>query len=255
MGHWSPRCPVKGLRCLKCHRRHNTSLHSSKEEMRGKLLEVNRKSLNPPLRSETVGGEKETASSPPRTQFSSCIQCNNSKLIVLGTAVVPVFDREGKVNSIRILVDSGSMVSVISEEAAKRLKLPRFPYHGLLLGLSKTHIKGPKTWVQCTVSPLQSPNNILMTQAVVLPRIAGPLPSVTLPSEVRDELSDLLLANPAFDQPTSMDMLLGMDLFPLILTGERRSLPRSNLIALKYIFGWIVLGSCSNAAVPYSISN
>ncbi|KAG8233697.1 hypothetical protein J437_LFUL013349 [Ladona fulva] len=202
-GHWAPRCQQKALCCTICKRYHNTSLHSERNSW-----QRNRSSVQP-------------SSSPGQTpgSLSSCVNSHSTYLTVLGTALVHVCNGNGSIVPLPIMVDSGSQVSAISSAAVTRLNLPVSPYHGSLFGLSQTPLRRPEGCVLLSLSPLHNSSPVLNTKAVVLPHLTSKLPPVPLPSFIRSSVSHLYMADPGFDKPDSVALILGVDLFPKIFLG------------------------------------
>ncbi|XP_063236126.1 uncharacterized protein LOC134538623 [Bacillus rossius redtenbacheri] len=56
---------------------------------------------------------------------------------------------------------------------------------------------------------------------------------------VRKAVSSLKLADPSFDTPGPIDLLIGADVFPLLVTGGSMEGPP---VALDSVFGWILMG-------------
>ncbi|KAG8232263.1 hypothetical protein J437_LFUL011750 [Ladona fulva] len=158
------------------------------------------------------------------TALSSCVNSHSTYLTVLGTAFVHVRNGNGSIVPLRIMVDSGSQVLAISSAAVTRLNLPVSPYHGSLFGLSQTPLRRPEGCVLLSLSPLHNSSPVLNTKAVVLPHLTSKLPPVPLPSFIRSRVSHLHMADPEFDKPDSMDLILGVDLFPKIFLGGRKLL-------------------------------
>jgi len=50
-----------------------------------------------------------------------------------------------------------------------------------------------------------------------LSQITGLMPACSLPATVRTRYQHLVLADPEFDHPGTVDMLVGGDLYPMIL--------------------------------------
>jgi len=68
------------------------------------------------------------------------------------------------------------------------------------------------------------------------------MPSIPLPSTVRERCSRLLLADPSFGSLAAIELLLGADVFPQVLRHKRQSLGPGLPTAFDTIFGWIILG-------------
>ncbi|KAG8236919.1 hypothetical protein J437_LFUL016779, partial [Ladona fulva] len=102
--------------------------------------------------------------------------------------------------------------------------------------------------VVLSLSPLHSSSPVLNTKAVVLPHLTSKLPPVPLPSFIQSSVSHLYMADPEFDKPNSVDLILGVDLFPKIFLGAEGF----QGLYFDSNFGWILMGSIvdSSLGVP-----
>ncbi|KAI5630727.1 pao retrotransposon peptidase domain-containing protein [Phthorimaea operculella] len=84
----------------------------------------------------------------------------------------------------------------------------------------------------------------MTTDSVIVSNIAGHLPTTCLPNNVVSQFQNLELADPAFHQPATVDMLIAGDLFPYIYTGEKIFPAESGMpVAMNSIFGYIIGGA------------
>ena len=84
-------------------------------------------------------------------------------------------------------------------------------------------------------------------RALVVENITGDLPSGPLPA-VRGQpyLQGLQLADPSFDKPGRVDMLLGVDSLPFIM-GNSISYSDDRLLwATETAYGWVISGTCQS---------
>ena len=99
--------------------------------------------------------------------------------------------------------------------------------------------------VDLNLESMQDPTApVISTRAAVVDTIAGNLPDTTL-AGVRDLnfLQDLQLADPDFDQPGRVDLLLGVDIFAKILKPGNSPSEDGELHAINSVFGWLVTGT------------
>ncbi|XP_060873756.1 uncharacterized protein LOC132947470 [Metopolophium dirhodum] len=221
--------------CKKCEGRHNTLLH---------IENVGTKN-----NSETTQKEKsdvQSSTSKPvenNTVFAGTIATQAT--VVLGTAVVRIQDDTGVTHQVRILLDSGSQVSAITAGCATRLGLKRTRSHVEVVGLSQQPVSKVKGVTQCAFFPLQSDQPLFKANnVIILSQITGLMPMCSLPATVRTRYQHLVLADPEFDHPGTVDMLIGGDLYPMILQ------PKADIIhtpglpsAMHTNLGWIIVGS------------
>jgi len=99
-------------------------------------------------------------------------------------------------------------------------------------------------------------NRTLELSVWTLPTITGSMPSLQLPVAVRDRCFHLVLADPEFDSPPPVELLLGADVFPQVLRSKRQDLGPGLPTAFDTIFGWILLDpidQCYFSAQPQSL--
>lgn len=96
--------------------------------------------------------------------------------------------------------------------------------------------------IKCTIQPRFNSETILTVKTWVLPSITGIMPSQSLSADIKDHYADLALADPLFPVASSVDLLLGADLFPSIVDGRKITVSRSLPTAFNSIFGWILIG-------------
>lgn len=75
----------------------------------------------------------------------------------------------------------------------------------------------------------------------VMSTITRVMPAAQLPASVRDKCFHLVLADPKFDTPAPVKLLLGVDIFPQVLCSKRQALGHRFPTAFETIFSWILL--------------
>ena len=131
--------------------------------------------------------------------------------ILLATTVVEVQNKSGQYVPCRALLDSASQSHFITERCVQRLRLSRTQTHASIQGISNvntatqhsvsTHLKSRHTDWHNTI------------QCAILSNITGTTPSTKLDTSSWKIPKDIKLADEQFDQPESIDLLLGADLF------------------------------------------
>ncbi|XP_050056092.1 uncharacterized protein LOC126549769 [Aphis gossypii] len=246
LGHNASSCTAV-FTCKKCEGRHNTLLHlesfggvTNNSEVTQKENTIVQATTSEPVENNTV--------------FAGTISTQTT--VVLGTAVIRVQDNTGAMHQIRILLDSGSQVSAITADCANRLGLKRSKSHVEVVGLSQQPVSKVKGVTQCDFFPLQSEQPLFKaTNVIILSQITGLMPTCSLPITVRTRYQHLVLADPEFDRPGTVDMLIGGDLYPMILQ------PRTDIIhtpglpsAMHTNLGWIIVGSLKDST-PLSLTS
>lgn len=244
-GHRTTDCSSKHS-CKKCNKRHHTTLHpadsqqrkpedcTSEGSQRGPQPKPEKKTTPPPpaqAAAESVGTE---------VQAALCTHPKGTgKQVLLSTAVVLVYGRADVYPS-RILLDSGSHSNFVSEHFATLLSLKKEPANVTISGLNdinttvrlKIHTK-----IKSRISDFTA-----CLEFFIVPRITGNLPlskvsctSFTIPNDIQ-------LADPNFNIPDRVDMLLGAEVFFEMLKSGRMRIPNTNAVLQGIQFGWVLSG-------------
>lgn len=81
----------------------------------------------------------------------------------------------------------------------------------------------------------------------MLPRITGLIPSERVIQAEWSHLEGLELADPRYNEPLPIDILLGADVFPYVISGSRKIGMDNEPVAIRTIFGWVLMGQSSNS--------
>jgi hypothetical protein len=162
--------------------------------------------------------------------------------VILSTALVQVQDKAANFTQLRALLDSGSQSNFITESALKILNLPSYNTNITLSGVNNSHSKVNKG------TTLIFKSNFNKFQAsikcLVLPKITQNIPASPLVYDTFKIPSNIKLADPTFNKPGPIDLLLGNELFWKVLcVGKVQLGPAKRLIAQNTQLGWI-LGGC-----------
>ncbi|XP_062534730.1 uncharacterized protein LOC134203906, partial [Armigeres subalbatus] len=120
--------------CRKCNKKHHSLLY---EELKADNTEVVRPDVSTLIRTNA----SSFASSPsnviePVTTTCSCSRTPEYKTVLLFTAVVHAFDKEGQPHPCRILLDSGSQVNFIMEKMANLLSVSKTKTNVQITGIN-----------------------------------------------------------------------------------------------------------------------
>ncbi|XP_025192697.1 uncharacterized protein LOC112592764, partial [Melanaphis sacchari] len=207
-GHMSYKCPVS---CSICKRRHHALLHR----------DANPKKPNPPA---ALLGRYEAPT------------------VLLGTALVKVRDTVGSFRTVRALIDSASQISAITSDCSNRLGLCPSRWTVPVTRLASQKVPDVQGFVQLVVQPRNSSTPSIQVKTSVLSSITSNMPARELPSQVRARCGDLFLADPMFDQPAPVELLIGVDIFPQIWNDKSESLGLGYPSVYSSIFGWVLIG-------------
>ncbi|CAK1589887.1 unnamed protein product [Parnassius mnemosyne] len=149
---------------------------------------------------------------------------------------------DGTYKIMRTLIDQGSQVSIISENAAQRLALPRRNCKGSIYGVvvKPNSCKGV---LHLTCSSMDD-NYVFDTSVFIMQNLIKQLPNSTFAKPSWSFLNNIQLADPDFNISRPVDLLLGADIYSnIILPGICREEDQSMPIAQQTRLGWILCGN------------
>ncbi|XP_011858796.1 PREDICTED: uncharacterized protein LOC105556325, partial [Vollenhovia emeryi] len=167
----------------------------------------------------------------------------SSALAVISSSIVQ--------HSARLLIDTGSELTFVSENLIRQLNIPR-QYSGLLItGIAGKECTRTRGVVSLTLRSTHS-NAAATIQAHVLRTVTSILPSFEAEPEEWPHLRNLALADPDFLIPRPIDILIGADAYgQIIKPNVIRHSPLMPIAQLS-IFGWLVLGPVKKEATRTS---
>lgn len=234
------------FKCQICCQSHHTLLHLDLEES----SDV-QQTYSPHHQSKTL---QPSTSQSMVSQLSKSFTTHTSSQIYLSTAVVNVEGANTELVSCRILLDSGSQSNFITEEMCQLLQLKTrriddLPVHGI--SQSRTIVNHEVTaTVNSRLNEFSTRLNFL-----VLPKITGTLPSNYVTSEKFLIPPNIELADPMFNKPSKIDMLLGAEIFYKIFCTGQIQMSDDLPTLQKTKFGWIVSGKLFDATESTINSN
>lgn len=207
-------------RCRECNEEHNTLLHDA-------------------IRSEQLTSNTANKKLPLRQQNATHITSDDDE-ILLTTVQVCVRAADGTYVTLRALLDQGSQVTLITENAAQRLRLPRQYSNALISGVASTSKKGKgKVVLQCkSIHDEYS----FTTQALVMAKVINNLPGHSISKKNCQHLQHLQLADPDYNISKPVDMLLDANVYSEILMSGLLKGSSSEPIAQQTRLGWILSG-------------
>ena len=210
-GHLTKDCKSKST-CKVCNGKHNSLLHN---ENAGTRIEST---------STLVSGQ---ALLP-------------SNIGILPTAMVSIEDDSSNIIDCRALLDSGSQMSLISEEAVQRMKLKRQKQSLTVNGIGNVHGTYNSGKVQLKMK--SKTGKPLEVQAFILPNLTQHLPNRSFKTTGWLQMRTVELADPHFNERKPIDLTLGADVFKEIILDH--SFKEENGLHFRIsIFGWIASGN------------
>ncbi|XP_055543392.1 uncharacterized protein LOC129728940 [Wyeomyia smithii] len=202
--------------------------------------------INSSVRSQSSRGNSFPHSSvdvvPPHTacQSAEIVTQHRQSTVILSTAVVKVKDIDNKYVLVRVLLDSGSQPSFISEALCQKIRLTRTKLNSPVSGIGQSIVN-----VRYAVAvSLASRFENFMTQqdCLVLPKLTVSLPSHHIDISRWRIPRKLPLADPQFNISQGVDMILGAGLFFELLENQQLSLAADYPTLQKTVLGYIVCG-------------
>ncbi|XP_048481675.1 uncharacterized protein LOC125489576 [Plutella xylostella] len=188
------------------------------------------------------------------SSLKSNLSIKENNEILLATALVKVKSVDGSDHTLRALVDQGSQISLITERAAQQLGIKRQKCQGIIVGVGDKHNSSKGTiGIKCT--SLNSEFSFT-TGVYIMNHLINHLPSKSFPKPSWSHINHIKLADPEFYQSREVDLLLGADIYSMImLDGIIKGEVQSQPIAQQTHLGWILFGTVSKFHCNVVINN
>ena len=159
---------------------------------------------------------------------------------ILPTAIVKIQDNQGSFQNIRVLLDTGSQVSFITERAVQCLGLKRKRSRIPITGIISTSA-GVTNGLVTTNLRSRFNSSFVEVDCFVISKLTSVLPSFSI-DNIDSSLLLLDLADPTFNEPGEKDILIGADKVFSIITGPATRADHQSPERIPTIFGWVVVG-------------
>lgn len=217
-GHFAHQC--KSGPCRVCKRKHNTLLHKA--------------NVSKPV---AEGNSPNSNSTCNPIVLSSCIE----NQVLLSTAIVKL-QVNNKWHEVKCLLDCGSQSSFISASLKSKLCIKSNAINSIsVTGINNMSFSALEccnlTVQSCTSSYYKTVN------LFVIPQITSNIPSSKVDVLTLDIPNNITLADPTFYNPSTVDMLLGADVFwDVICPTNQIKLGNNKPVLQNSRFGWLVVG-------------
>ncbi|CAL8134640.1 unnamed protein product [Orchesella dallaii] len=224
--------------CRTCHKKHNSLLHLEVIPASGEQ--------NPyPLAQPTIPEASRVANQQSdHDPTGSVVASHFSKVngTLLATAEVEVQDSTGYFQPCRVFLDPGSESSFVTDKCAARLGLRRKKCDIEITGISSSSAGRASAIASCNVISKVRDFSIHVN-ALILSKVTANLPSFPVGgAQTWAHLEGLTLADPKFNQPREVDILLGADVTERIFLDGRSMGNILDPIARNSEFGWVIIG-------------
>lgn len=148
---------------------------------------------------------------------------------------------DGNYITLRALLDQGSQVTLITENAAQRLRLHRRKLNAVVSGVG-TALGNCKGQLNLECKSIHT-EFTFETEALIMRKLVNNLPNSTFKTTTWDYLQNLKLADPDFNVPGPIDILLGADIYSMIIDEGILRRDLSSPVAQHTKLGWILSGN------------
>ncbi|XP_055603839.1 uncharacterized protein LOC129752069 [Uranotaenia lowii] len=230
--HQARSCKSKFL-CRICQAKHHTMLHDQAappnefSPERSQLPQVNpgpSGSLNPPTINLSV---------------------HSNSTVLLETVALLVVDRYGRKIPARALLDSAAMSNFITRKLANELATQQTPVDIAVAGIGESVKRIRKRLAAKIVSRNSDFSTTL--DFLVMKKPTSHLPTSPIDTTAW-KMPQVPLADPQFNVPATIDMIIGGECYHDFHTGVRHSLGNNSPFLVDTLFGWTVSGKVDSSS-------
>lgn len=223
--------------CKLCSQRHNSMLHIESTPITPKSSDCVVLPTSHTSESQVVHNKQ----SPNSIQNVTLSSTHTHSQVLLSTALINVVDNDGQLHQIRALLDNGSTSTFITESLVQKLNISTYATAISVQGINN---QLSKITQQCdvTISSLTNSGYKADVNCFIVPHITQCIPinkincgSISIPKHIH-------LADPTFNIPSEVQMLLGADLFWDVLTSNQIHLGQGKPTLVETKLGWLVSG-------------
>ncbi|GBN17419.1 hypothetical protein AVEN_269763-1 [Araneus ventricosus] len=162
---------------------------------------------------------------------------DSEKCVLLSTATLLISNREGESLPVKAILDSGACCNLISENLVGLLGVERQKTDAVISCLNGASVR-VKTQLKTDISNRKG-DYIRKIDFLVVPKITGVTLSKCLDISELNLPPNITLADPHFQKPGKIDLLLGNEYFCEFLRPGQCRVPNSQLIIQNSVFGFL----------------
>lgn len=236
-GHQLQTCTSQS--CKTCKGRHHSLLHRARPRPK--------EEDNIPSKDSEHVSDVSISSGQNNVALSSRNKVNGNH-VLLSTVVVNVFDYQNKPHKARALLDMGSQSSFITDRFCSTLNLQKLSTDVRISGLNETV---SECTGKCNIRVKSTLNAYtIQVSCLVVPKITGNIPHIAIDKHNLRIPDNIVLADPNFDTPGDIDLLIGAEWFWDIICVGQIKLNNVGPFVHKTKFGWIISGQLHADASP-----
>ncbi|GFW02285.1 integrase catalytic domain-containing protein [Trichonephila clavipes] len=173
-------------------------------------------------KSHRAEGQNQTGNDTNQSkEVAASVNSIQTCFSLLPTLSVNIKNILGENCQVRVIADSGSESTFISEKCLKLLGLKRKNARFQIKGLQDSKIAMTRGCVEIDLVSLHDPKVKLPVKAYVLEKLTAPLPTEKINETHFSHLKNACLADPKFFISNNIDMILGSDyFFSILLPGQ-----------------------------------
>ncbi|XP_033229135.1 uncharacterized protein LOC117180750 [Belonocnema kinseyi] len=204
--------------CRICGKRDNSLLHVDRENI--------------------ANSEKNSQKNSSVNMQAHSVQDDSDAYMLLSTAVVDIFDNEGKPHTCQILLDNGSQSNYMTEKMASLLKIPKYPVDIDVSGLNSVATEVKNSVVASIKSRFNNYEKTL--NFLLVDQVTKKLPAIPLDRNSFQIPSNIYLADPEFYKRGEIHALSGVRQFYRVLCSGQIEIQGQETIFQKTKLGWVV---------------
>lgn len=232
----------QSTRCRICQKKHHSLLHP-RNTTSATDSQVSNQSVERSVAVHNASASLSARDESNCTEIKSHFSTSRNQ-VLLATALVKAQSRNGSGITLRCLLDQGSQASLITESAVQLLGLKKIQHNSTISGLGSDEgaSLASKAMVKVNIQSLLDPRFNYDVNAFVLNKLTADLPEKAVVVELWSALDKFELADPSFDRPNKIDMLLGADVYGQIIEEGIIKGSSGAPVAQKTTLGWILSG-------------
>lgn len=189
--------------------------------------------------------------SASHTSTNLSAKSDTTYTILLSTALVKISDHFGGTILARALLDSGSQLCFMTESLSQRLKFRRFRETLPIKGIGAESVVHSTQAVLATMSS-RITNFSAELKFHVLPKITADMPRKNIDCSNWKLLDKVILADPAFNEPSPIDIIVGAEIFFDLLRHDQMKLSPNGPTLQNTELGWIASGQVPEEPTIYT---
>lgn len=239
--HKTPECPQNWL-CLKCNGPHNNLLHQPTDNPTASTPTTSNQQPTPANSNKVPVAETHSQQRESSIFAHHAAEFQSSRTL-LATAQLIITSSAGQDFKFRALIDPGSEACFISRTAVNLLRLPFQKINTHIKGMGGVTIGNYKHLLSCAIKSIHNPEATFEIDAVIMPQLTESHPPEFL-QQISPwvHLQNLPLADPAYYNNDTIDVVLGADTFQDLFLPDIRKGPRGSPAAQQTVLGYILIG-------------